>query len=133
MTTEELEHAATVAHRRGIRWRDWWPTISEHVAQAAPDTAAYRRLVARLLALVTSGDLNGLYPVGNALVPQTADDVNNPDDTTTNAKIDWARARVVTAAEHPSLPPYPPFSGPVGRSSEVGAREPVIRHGTVSL
>ena len=134
MSAERLDHEAVVAYRRGVSWTTWWPSVAADVERLEPhDLDAYRRLVARLLALVVSGNTNGRTPPGNALVPQTADDVNNPDDTTTNAKIDWARARVVTAAEHPSLPPYPPFSGPVGRSSEVGAREPVIRHGTVSL
>ena len=123
MSAERLEHEAVVAYRRGVSWTTWWPSVASDVAQAEPhDPARYGALVGRLLALVTSGDLNGLYPVGNALVPQTAD-VAKPADTTTNAKINWAAARVVPTDKLPSLPTLRGI-GTVGRSSEGGAREP---------
>ena len=122
MNAERLEHEAVVAFRRGIPWRDWWPTVATDVAQVEPDTAAYRRLVARLLCLVVSGNLNGRTPPGDALPPQTAD-VAKPADTTTNAKINWAAAGVVPTGKLPSLP-TPRSIGTVGRSSEGGARKP---------
>ena len=124
MSAERLDHEAVVAHRRGIRWTDWWPTVAHDVAQVEPhDPARYGALVARLLALVTSGDLNGLYPVGNALVPQTAD-VAKPADTTTNAKINWAAAGVVPTGTLPILTPPLRGIGTVRRSSDGGARKP---------
>ena len=133
MSAERLDHEAVVAHRRGIRWTDWWPTVAHDVAQVEPhDTARYGALVGRLLALVTSGDLNGLYPVGNALVPQTAD-VAKPADTGTVARIDWGRARVVPTGTLPILTPPLRGIGTVGPMTDGGARKPVGVHGTVSL
>ena len=125
MTTEELEHAATVAHRRNIRWRDWWPTVAADVERLEPrDLDAYKRLVARLFPLVVSGNTNGRTPPGDALPPQMAD-VPKPDDATTNAKINWGRARVVPTDKYPSLPSHPPLRsiGTVRGLSQSMARE----------
>ena len=133
MTTERLEHEAVVAHRRGIPWRTWWPTVAQDVERIEPhDTAAYRRLVARLLCLVVSGNLNGRTPPGDALVPQTPD-VPKPSDTTTNAKINWGRARVVPADTLPILTPPLRGIGTVQPMTDDGAREPATILGSLSF
>lgn len=59
-----LERIALDAHRRGLSWSEYWPTVALDVAQAEPhDRAAYRRLVRRLSHLLTCGDLDGATPI----------------------------------------------------------------------
>jgi len=60
-----LERAAINAHRQGTTWRAFWREHVEDIRRAEPyDSQKYHRLVKRLLALVTSGDTDGMHPVG---------------------------------------------------------------------
>jgi hypothetical protein len=67
MSTKEvrtLESAALRAHRRGIGWTDFWQEHGAAVCQAEPhNRQRFQRLVRRLLALVSSGDLDGQQPI----------------------------------------------------------------------
>jgi hypothetical protein len=86
----QLEHAAIDAHRRGIGWSDFWTEHADAIRAAEPYNASrYRRLVAKLLHLVASGDESGMEPAG---APWLLDDVpehSKPADIGTSARIDW--------------------------------------------
>ena len=59
----ELEAAALAAHRSGVPWATFWPTVAEdcrRLQAACPD--AHRSLYGRLLALVVAGDEDGQEP-----------------------------------------------------------------------
>lgn len=62
----KLENLAIKAHQEGTTWNTFWCQHSKQVEQAEPwDRAAYHKLVNRLLALLTSGDTDGMVPVPN--------------------------------------------------------------------
>ena len=67
MNRQQLETAAIDAHQAGMTWAEFWQTIAPSVAEAEPcDRQAYKGLVARLTALVTADDLDGMEPIANA-------------------------------------------------------------------
>jgi len=76
-----LEQAALAAHRSGQRWADFWPTVAFDVRRAEPiNVQRYHRLVRRLLALVTAGDVDGLTAIGDAEpTPWEVDDAEPAD------------------------------------------------------
>ena len=44
--TQQLERAAIDAHRAGIGWSQWWPTVAEQVRLVEPwNRGRYRRPV----------------------------------------------------------------------------------------
>ena len=62
-TRQALEAAALAAHADGMTWAEFWPSVAGDVAAAEPsDRQRYRRLVARLTALVAAGDVDGTIP-----------------------------------------------------------------------
>ena len=60
--SRQLERLAADAHRAGVGWSAFWPTVAHRMNQAEPDAGVRRRLVNRLLALVASGDCEGMEP-----------------------------------------------------------------------
>jgi hypothetical protein len=62
-TRQALERLAVDAHARGMTWADFWPPVAADVGALEPwDRQRYRRLVARLTALVAAGNLDGAIP-----------------------------------------------------------------------
>ena len=62
---QALERAAIDAHARGIGWSDFWEQHGVEVCAAEPqDRQRFARLVRRLLALLTSGNDNGMHAAG---------------------------------------------------------------------
>ncbi len=56
----KLEQSAVQAHAAGMPWAEFWELHRHAVGAIQPwDNAAYRRIVARLTALVAAGDLDG--------------------------------------------------------------------------
>jgi hypothetical protein len=97
VTGTKLERYAIAAHRLNWTWDRFWQMHGEAVRQAEPyDRAKFAKLVARVLALVTSGDLDGQMAVGDDVPWETDDCLPQapPDDTTTAARIDWAAAGI---------------------------------------
>jgi len=86
--TATLERAAIDTHRRGQSWGDFWQAHGGAVCAAEPfDRGRFRRLVAKLLALVCSGNTGGLRTLGNDdAAPWQADDAPAPDDSRTAAR-----------------------------------------------
>ena len=81
-----LEQAAIAAHRAGLSWAEFWPTVAADVAQAEPwDLSRRSQLVRRLSLLVTAGDLDGERPAGDwwdddgqaVVVPVTSDNATS--------------------------------------------------------
>jgi hypothetical protein len=59
----DLERHALDAHCRGDTWGTFWTEHGAAVCRAEPnDRDHFARLVRRLLALVTSGDTDGMEP-----------------------------------------------------------------------
>ena len=92
MTTREtkaLERDAIDAHAAGLSWSQFWQAHAEAIRALEPwDRLAYRRLVRKLLALVSAGDTDGMDPVGDGLdMPWEADDSPKPDDVGTVARL----------------------------------------------
>jgi hypothetical protein len=86
MTQRDLERAALDAHRRGLTWGQYWPTVAQHAGQLEPhSTRKYRRLVDRLVGLVVAGDTDGAQPAGDP-EPWERDDTPGPHDRMTRAK-----------------------------------------------
>jgi hypothetical protein len=96
---KQLESAALEAHRAGTTWSTWWPTIAAELVQLELlDDRAYSRLVRRLLAIVASGDTDGMQPVGQWIDDDQGDDqaglvVPIIDDVTTAARCLWSPRR----------------------------------------
>ena len=96
---EHLESAAIRAHRRGACWAEFWEAYGCQTRAAEPyDAGRYRKLVAKLLHLVASGDESGQEPAGE---PWLLDDVPPPvnqSDTSTAARVDWQAAGIALEA-----------------------------------
>lgn len=61
---KKLEQAALDAHKAGLGWKDFWQQHGKEVIKAEPfNRVKSRRLVNRLLALVTSGDTCGMSTI----------------------------------------------------------------------
>jgi hypothetical protein len=61
-----LERQALDAHRRGESWTAFWQQHAEHIRNAEPwSRERFRRLYSRLMALVVSGDCDGMMAVGD--------------------------------------------------------------------
>ena len=73
---KHLERAALAAFRRGIGWAGFWEQHADEVRAAKPySRERFRRLVNRLLSLVTSGDTAGMVDVANVdVLPWAQDD-----------------------------------------------------------
>jgi hypothetical protein len=90
--TAKLETAAIRAHRRGACWAEYWAAYGHQVRAAEPYHAGrYHRLVRRLMALVASGNTDGMAPVCNIDMPWDDDDLPEPEppsphDTATRAR-----------------------------------------------
>jgi hypothetical protein len=85
---KQLEALAVDAHHRGETWAAFWQQHAERVRNAEPfSREQYRRLVNRLLHLVTSGDSAGQYPPGDDPEPWLIDDKPSPHDTITQARL----------------------------------------------
>jgi len=84
---QTLEHHAIDAHRAGKTWTQFWERHGREVCRAEPvNRQRFRKLVDRLLSLVTSGDTSGLNTLES---PWDADDVplvNVVSDTRTQAR-----------------------------------------------
>lgn len=62
-TFKQLERTALESHRRGERWSQFWPLVSDDLRALIPwDRRAYGRAVERLLCVLVSGDTSGLEP-----------------------------------------------------------------------
>ena len=85
---ENLETAAVAAHNRGDTWTMFWEQHGAEVCRAEPhDRERFALLVRRLLAIVTSGDDDGLHPIGDDDgLPGEADEQPTPSDTRTQAR-----------------------------------------------
>jgi len=97
-----LERAAIAAHRDGMTWRDFWPTVASDVAAAEPwDRDAYRRIVRRLSHLLTCGDMDRMEPAGDGWprpCPWELDDLASKA-----VASDWSP----DAVQGPMTPPEP--------------------------
>ena len=86
------------AYKAGQTWNQFWPTVAEQVQQAEPiNVPAYHRVVRRLMALLVSGNTDGMMPVGDDVMPWAADDAQaeqHVDDTHTAAKVNWQAAGI---------------------------------------
>jgi hypothetical protein len=97
-TTQELERAAVDAHRRGLPWSQFWPTVAADVIRVEPyDRNRYHKLVGRLVALVAAGDVDGAEPADDGWprpMPWELDDAPAPalvvSDSETRARVDWS-------------------------------------------
>jgi hypothetical protein len=66
-TLAELEVRALEAHRRGVAWGTFWPTVAADARKLAERSPkAYRPIYGHLLALWASGDADGMEPPGSA-------------------------------------------------------------------
>jgi hypothetical protein len=98
MTTppiKALERHALDAHR--LNWtRDrFWQMHGDAVRQAEPyHRGRYHRLINRLMALVVSGDTDGMEPAGEPWLLDEQQEQLAVDDTTTAARIDWQAAGI---------------------------------------
>jgi hypothetical protein len=88
-----LERSALDAHRRGLPWSSFWLHNAVAIREAGDS-----RLIARLLALVVSGDLDGQEPAGDAMPWQIDDESTKPADVGTAARIDWQAAGIAQEA-----------------------------------
>jgi hypothetical protein len=88
-----LERSALAAFRRGIGWAEFWERHAEQVRECEPfNRQRFKRLYDRLLALVTSGDSAGQYPIDDGVTQWEVDDARpGPHDTITQARFDWAQ------------------------------------------
>ena len=86
---KQLERLALEAHTCNQSWNDFWPTVANRVRQAEPwNRSKFRRLYERLLALVVSGDCDGMLPIGiGDVVPWEADDAMPVDVAATLARL----------------------------------------------
>ena len=138
---KQLERRATKAHRDGVGWVTFWPTIADAVRAAAPfDRLAYQRLRGRLLHLLLTGETSGMYAIGDDDATPWLDDdsatVRRPvDDTTTRARFSPVCAgltqstSVAVSAVSAKLP-FPPF---LRTAVSAGYRFCRFREATVSV
>ena len=64
-----LEERAIDAHCQGIGWSEFWQEHAYAIRAAEPyDRSKFRRLVNRLLSLVTAGNLDGQQPMPAGLL-----------------------------------------------------------------
>jgi hypothetical protein len=88
----ELEQSALAAFRDGIGWNEFWQQHGNEVRKAEPwSRGRYRRLVDRLLHLLTTGEPGGQEPPSIA-EPWEVDDAQPPafiSDTATAARCLW--------------------------------------------
>jgi hypothetical protein len=77
---KDLERSALDAHRNGQGWSEFWQQHADAIRKAEPwNRQRLRRLVDRLLALVTSGDCAGMIAVGDTdAEPWEVDDAQAP-------------------------------------------------------
>ena len=77
-THRALERHALDAHRLGWNWEKFWDRHGPEVRQAEPfNVGRFHKLVRRLLALVVSGDCDGVEPIDGETahgIPWEADD-----------------------------------------------------------
>ena len=91
---QHLERAAIDAYRAGQAWADFWQEWGARLLQAEPyDRGRFRRLVNRLLALVTSGDTDGMEPAGEPWLLDDVQAVPAPADVGTAARCLWPMER----------------------------------------
>ncbi len=94
----ELKKAALQAFRNEVSWSDFLRANAEAIRRAEPfNVLRYRRLTGRLLHLVMSGEKSGQFAISDpdAALEEpwlTDDHADKPDDTTTRAKFNPARA-----------------------------------------
>ncbi len=62
-TREQIEQVAIEAHRRGLVWQDFWPTVAGDVTAVFPDYYDRGRFIHRLVGLLASGDVDGQEPI----------------------------------------------------------------------
>ncbi|MGA2063171.1 MAG: hypothetical protein ABSG67_22085 [Thermoguttaceae bacterium] len=89
---QDLERRAVDAHARGERWETFWQRHADAIRNAEPfNRDRYRRLIGRLLHLLTTGEPGGQEPP-SIMEPWEQDDneVNKPADVGTQARVDWA-------------------------------------------
>jgi hypothetical protein len=90
---KELERLAVDAHARGESWIIFWERHGNDIKAVYPwNRARLRRLIDRLLHLLTCGDVDGMESI-DAPCPWLTDDneANKPADVGTQARFDWAR------------------------------------------
>jgi hypothetical protein len=91
-----LERHALAAHRAGDTWNQFWERHGAAIIKAEPHSRAkFRRLVAKLLHLVASGDPSGQEPAGEPWLLDDVPEPVGPHDTRTEAKCQL------------SFPPWP--------------------------
>lgn len=85
---ETLEHEAIQAHARGDTWRQFHANHGPAILKVEPcDHRRHHRMLRRLMALVVSGDCDGLDPIGDAIQPWEQDaEQQSPHDTQTQAR-----------------------------------------------
>lgn len=95
MSTKQLERSAIRAYARGVGWSEFWAEHGGAVCRAEPhNRQRFQRLVRRLLALLTSGDCDGMEPAGEPWLLDEQAQAVAMDDTTTAARIDWTAAGI---------------------------------------
>jgi len=89
---EQLKAAALAEFQRGGNWQEFLAEHREGLLQVEPyDRAKYHGLRDAVRCIVVSGEVSGLYGVGDpdALNPWVVDDgAHQPDDVTTRAQFD---------------------------------------------
>ena len=77
MTIRDLETAALEAHKAGVTFTQFWPTVAEAVGELEPwNRRAFHRLHDRLRHICITGSEDGMFAVGDpdAPCPWVADD-----------------------------------------------------------
>jgi hypothetical protein len=88
---KKLEKAAIQAHEQGTTWAAYWEQYGNDARRLEPySRKRFRKLVDRLLCLLTSGDDCGTRTLDDS-APWERDDVSAPPaDVGTQARFDWA-------------------------------------------
>ncbi len=85
----DLRQAALAAYHRGDRWQAFVREHHDAITAASPyNQAEYHKLRSILIGLVTAGNNDGLFGIGDDdAIPWLADDAaDQPDDVQTNAR-----------------------------------------------
>ena len=87
-TIRALEEAALVAHGSGVPWRTFHRQHNIEINSVEPfDPHRHHELLVKLMALVVSGDTEGMEPAGEDSEPWLVDDTDKPADVGTRARL----------------------------------------------
>ena len=88
----DIERAALDFHRHGIGWSEYWARHADAIRKCEPwSRARFRRLIDKLLHLLTCGDADGMEPTDAEPWVQDDSEANKPADVGTQARFDWTK------------------------------------------